>query len=78
MSRASFIRELVDLLLRMEGGMLEFEAPLPQQTEESLMTAVVAFGDEALPTLLERFTASFADIGHGYLIDVLKRIEGIA
>jgi hypothetical protein len=79
MSRAIFIQDLVELLLRLERGMQEFETPLPQQTEESLITAVAAFGDEALPTLLTRFTDSFTNIGHGYIghgyiIEVLERI----
>lgn len=74
MTRATFIRELTDLLLQLEGGMLAFESPLPLQTEESLISAVVAFGDEAVPILLERFAASYSQIGHGYIIDALKRI----
>ena len=74
MSREAFIRDLAQLLLRLEGGMPEFESPLPQQTKDGLLTAVVAFGDESVPILLERFTASFATISHGYIIDALKRI----
>ncbi len=74
MSRAAFIRDLAELLLRLEGGMQEFASPVPMQTEDSLLTAIVAFGDEAVPILLERFTASYERISHGYIIDALKRI----
>lgn len=74
MSREAFIRDLTELLLRLEGGMQEFEAPVPLQTEDGLLTAIVAFGDEAVPIVLERFTASYERIGHGYIIDALKRI----
>lgn len=74
MARETFIHDLVNLLLRLEAEMLEFESPLPVQTKEGLVTAVVAFGDEAVPTLLDRFTDSFATIGHGYIIDALLRI----
>lgn len=57
MSRDTFIRQLADLLLELEGGMQAFESPLLLQTQEGLNSAVVAFGDEAVPILLERFTA---------------------
>lgn len=74
MSRDAFNRDLTELLLRLEGGMQEFEEPLPLQAKESLVSAVVAFRDEAVPILLERFTASYSQIGPGYIIDALKRI----
>ena len=54
--------------------MQAFESPLLLQTQEGLNSAVVAFGDEAVPILLERFTAPYSQIGPGFIIDALKRI----
>ena len=51
MTTEVFIRELVQLLARLDKGMLEFEDPPPEGVADGLIQAVLAFGEQALPAL---------------------------
>lgn len=73
-SKQSFIHDLVDLLIRIDRGMLEFEAPLPIEAEEGIKVATAAFGEEALPLLHKVVGEQKAENTLTSLTDVLGMI----
>jgi hypothetical protein len=74
MSRQSFIEDLVNLLIKLERGMLEFEEPPPDKTVTSIIDAITAFGDEVVPLLHRKLTDLGEALDFTYLCDVLGEI----
>lgn len=78
MGTANFIVDLVDLLVRIEHGMSEFEEPLPWAVKRSILQAVVGFGDSAVPVLHDALVKlEHSDMAYGYLIDALGEIGNV-
>ena len=73
MSTLGFIQDLVELLFRLDRGMLEFDAPPPEQAKEGISRAVNAFGEQAPPALHQRFAELPAEDGP-VVLDVLGEI----
>jgi HEAT repeat protein len=74
MGREKFIKDLVELLVRIDKGMLEFDEPLPSAVEAAITQAVIAFGEEALPELHTHLADSSPDIDFVQLVDVIGDI----
>jgi HEAT repeat protein len=74
MSAEAFISDLAHLLARLDRGMLEFEEPPPQLVGDGLVTALVAFGPQAVAILHTVLTEVQAESGCLHLIDALGQI----
>lgn len=74
MGRSEFIHDLIDLLIRMDRGMMEFEEPLPRTAVESIVSAVVSFGHEVVPRLNTLLAEEPEDMDFTYLVDALGMI----
>lgn len=74
MDRSDFIKELLKLLVKIDGGMVEFSEPLPQGAAEGLVSAIASFGEEALPELHRLFADLPPKTDFVYVIDVLGEI----
>ena len=72
-----FIRDLTELLLRVDRGMLEFEEPPPENVATGLMQALRAFGGQAVPIIHAVLTEHWSRKGEGneaHLVDVIAEI----
>jgi type IV secretory pathway VirJ component len=72
-----FIRDLTELLMRVDRGMLEFEEPPPENVATGLMQVLRAFGEQAVPVIhaVLREHWSQGDGGsEAHLVDVIAEI----
>lgn len=79
MSTAAIIKDLVDLLARIDRSAGELDEPLPDDTVTAIQDAVVPLGTAALPLLHERLVEEWTVPGRDptYLIHVLGQIGSV-
>jgi hypothetical protein len=76
-----FIRDLAELLMRFDRGMIEFEEPPPEDVATGLMQALCAFGEQAVPTIHAVLSERWSQKGGGsevHLVDVIEKIGDVS